>query len=173
MTKLLKRLWSRLRKLNGKIKKRRAKGWKTPTLSRRRRKVRKKIHDAPKGAPRTGCGGAGYPHWSGSDSILEEEVEPVAARFGIPVTSSKRESTLGNPSSDHYVGNTTASARDLGTTNGRALAHAIATALGITNYSTGNYNHYYIRRCGKTFRVQILWAVQGHYDHVHVGVRLA
>lgn len=173
MTKLLKRLYARLRKLNEKIRKRRKKGHKTPVLAKRRRKVRKKIHEAPKGAPRTGCGGSGPPHWSGADSILEEEVEPIAARFGIGVTSAKRTSTLGNPSSDHYVGNTTASARDLGTTNGRTAAHAIASGLGITGYSTGNYNHYYIRRCGKTFRVQILWAVQGHYDHIHVGIRLA
>jgi hypothetical protein len=71
------------------------------------------------------------------------------------------------------VGNTTAYAVDLGTFSGANLAHAIANALGISGYSTGNYNGYYITRCSKRFRVQILWAVSGHYNHVHVGVRLA
>lgn len=133
---------------------------------RARKRARQQNH-----APQTGCGQAGAPNWSGGASICEREVVPVAARFGAPITSRKRTSTLGNPSSDHYVGNTTAYAVDIGTFNGAPIAHAIAHALGISNYSVGNYNGYYIKRCDKLFRVQILWAVSGHFNHVHVGVR--
>ncbi len=113
----------------------------------------------------------GDPHWSGSRYVIEEKVIPVAYDLGVPVTSLKRYDTLGNPSSDHYVGNITAYAADLGTYSGEALANAIAKSLGIEGYSTGNYNSYYVTFGGMTFRVQILWAVSGHYDHVHVGVR--
>jgi hypothetical protein len=121
----------------------------------------------------TGCGNPGAPDWSGGASICEREVVPVSLKAGVPVTSRKRTSTLGNPSSDHYVGNTTAYAVDLGTFNGAGLAHDIARELGISGYSTGNYNGYYISRCSYRFRVQILWAVSGHYNHVHCGVRRA
>jgi hypothetical protein len=114
----------------------------------------------------------GSPHWGGSMSIIEQEVVPVMTARGVPITSRKRTSTLGNPSSDHYVGNTTAYAIDAGTTTGADKARAVASALGITNYNTGNYNHYLIRRSGRAFRIQILWAVSGHFDHVHVGCRL-
>jgi hypothetical protein len=110
--------------------------------------------------------------WGGSMSVIEREVVPVYSRFGVPVTSRKRTVTLGNPSSDHYVGNTTAYAADGGTFSGAACAHAVAQSLGISGYSTGNYNNYYITRSGKRFRIQILWAVPGHYNHIHTGCRL-
>jgi len=135
-----------------------------------------KKHDKPPSPPpagNTGCGSSGAPDWSGGASICEREVVPVAAANGIGVSSRKRTSTLGNPSSDHYVGNVTAYAVDLPTFSGAGTAHEIARALGISGYSTGNYTGYYISRCGKRFRVQILWAVSGHYDHVHCGIRLA
>jgi hypothetical protein len=148
--------------------------WRRRFARRRKINIWDNAHEPkPAPTPQTGCGGSGYPEWSGGRSICEYEVVPVATRYGVPVTSRKRTTTLGNPSSDHYVGNTTAYAVDLGTFSGANLAHAIANALGISGYSTGNYNGYYITRCSKRFRVQILWAVSGHYNHVHVGVRLA
>lgn len=122
--------------------------------------------------PKSGTGA-----WGGSKSIVVNECRPVAKRLGIPRTSSKRGirhwATILNPGSDHSVLALTAFADDYGTTNGQALAHALADALGISGYSTGNYNSYYIVRAGKTFRVQILWAVEAHFDHVHVGIRRA
>lgn len=121
--------------------------------------------------PQTGCGDPGSPHWAGAASIVEREIVPVFERRGVPITSRKRTSTLGNPSSDHYIGNTTAYAVDAGTYDGADDARAVAASLGFTNYTIGNYNHYFLKRCGRTFRVQILWAVSGHFNHVHVGVR--
>ena len=119
----------------------------------------------------------GAPHWGGGDDIIRAECDPVAAHYGAPVTSRKRSASdplsLSNPGSDHNEANTTASAADYGTFSGAPLAHAIANALGISGYSTGNYNAYYIKRAGHRYRVQILWAVEGHFDHCHVGIKLA
>lgn len=113
--------------------------------------------------------------WGGSRRIINEEVLPVAKRHSVPVTSRKRSASdplsISNPGSDHNKANTTADAADLGTYNGSELARAIARSLGITSYTTGNYNSYYIVRRGITYRVQILWAVKGHFDHVHVGIK--
>lgn len=115
--------------------------------------------------------------WGGSKSIVVNECRPVAKRRGVPRTSSKRGvkhwATLLNPGSDHSVLALTAFADDYGTTDGAGLAHDLAAALGIQGYTTGNYNSYFIWRAGKRFRVQILWAVSGHFDHVHVGIRRA
>jgi hypothetical protein len=122
--------------------------------------------------PKSGTGKLG-----GTSSIIDNEVIPVARKFGAPATSRKRPAdhplSIGNPGSDHNEANTTADAIDFGTYSGDELARAIAAKLGINGYTTGTYGNYYIERAGKTFRVQILWAVEGHYDHVHVGIRLA
>lgn len=120
---------------------------------------------------------AGSPHWGGSDDIIRGEVDRVAEQFGLSANSRKRSATdpltISNPSSDHSVLATLASAGDYGTYNGSGFAYAVARELGISGYSTGNYNGYTIYRAGVAFRVQILWAVSGHYDHVHVGIRRA
>lgn len=120
---------------------------------------------------------AGSPHWGGSDDIIRAETDPVAAQYGAPVSSRKRSAsdplTISNPGSDHSVLATLASAADYATFNGAPLAYAIARALGISGYSVGNYNGYTIYRAGVAFRVQILWAVEGHFNHVHVGIRRA
>ena len=150
LTELARSLAARVRKLTGRI--------------RRKREQRKKFDISP-----------GYPHYGGCRYIIENEVIPVAKKYGVPVTSRKRPAnhplSISNPGSDHNEANTYADAVDLGTYNGQALAHAIAKALGISGFSTGNYNHYFIQRRGHTFRVQILWAVSGHFDHVHVGIK--
>lgn len=118
---------------------------------------------------------SGRGSWGGSKSIIDQEVIPVAEKYGAPVTSLKRAAddplTLANPGSDHSALATTSYAADFGTWDGAPLAFAIAKSLGIGGYSTGNYSNYFINRAGRTFRVQILWAVSGHFDHVHVGIR--
>jgi len=130
-------------------------------------KLRKLIDDLK---PLSGTG-----DWEGTESIVDNEVAPVAKRFGIPETSRKRSASdpnsIANPDSDHNEANEDAYAIDFGTNSGRDLAYAIADELGIDGFQTGSYTSYYITRAGKKFRVQILWAVAGHYDHVHVGVR--
>jgi hypothetical protein len=142
-------------------------------LKGRKQKVKDRIEEIKKARAeaKTGTGA-----WGGSQSIVEQEVVPVYGHNGVPVTSRKRAAThplsISNPSSDHNMANTTAYAADGGTVSGAETAQDAAKALGISNYSTGNFNSYSITRAGKSFRVQILWAVEGHFDHVHTGVRL-
>lgn len=117
----------------------------------------------------------GAPHWGGSEDILDADCDPVARRKGVPLTSAKRSATdpltIANPGSDHSVLATGASAHDYGTFTGAGLAADLARSLGISGYYSGTYTGYYIERAGATFRVQILWAVEGHYNHVHAGIR--
>jgi hypothetical protein len=113
--------------------------------------------------------------WGGTQSIVDLEVIPVGRKYGLPVTSLKRAAnhplSRANPSSDHNAANTTAYAVDFGTHDGAPAGYAIAKALGIRGWSPGSYTGYHIQRGGHVFRVQILWAVAGHFDHLHVGVR--
>ena len=136
------------------------------------RKLRDLIRREIARRPKSGTG-----PWAGTKSIVDVEVVPVAKRYGVPTTSRKRAAnhplTIANPSSDHAATNTTAYAIDFGTYSGEDLAVAIAKALGISGYSVGNYDAHYIERAGSTFRVQILWAVEAHFDHVHVGIKAA
>lgn len=115
----------------------------------------------------------GEPYWAGCRRVIDKEVLPIARRYGVPVTSRKRSTALnGNNASDHNTWNKTADAVDLGTYNGASLARAIAKQLGNSGWQSGSYATWNIKRGGATFRVQILWAVQGHFDHVHVGLKL-
>ena len=137
------------------------------------RKLRKLIERAKARLRRQSGRGA----YAGSKSIIDLEVIPVATRFGAPVTSLKRAAdhplSLANPSSDHNEVNTTAYAADFGTIDGAPIGYAVAKALGIQGWAPGSYTGFYIERAGAMFRVQILWAVPGHFDHLHVGVRRA
>lgn len=136
------------------------------------RKLKRLLKKAINARPKSGTGA-----WAGTKSIAVNEVIPVAKRHGVPVTSRKRSAThplsIANPSSDHNAANEDAYAVDFGTYAGSDLAHAIARKLGISGYSDGSYDGHYITRAGATFRVQILWAVEGHFDHVHVGIKRA
>ena len=115
---------------------------------------------------------SGSPHWGGADDILEREVEPVARRHGLEPNSAKRTETYGNPSSDHYVGNTTASARDFPTANNYALRNEIMRALGVEAVIS-DYGSYYIYRDGYRFRVQPIAGTHGTGPHLHIGVARA
>ena len=119
----------------------------------------------------------GPPHWAGSREVAES-VRPkrLALRHGAWISSRKRPPehplSQANPSSDHNEANRDAYAIDFATFTGKKLAHAIAHALGIQNYTTGNFNSYTIKVRGGVFRVQILWEVAGHFNHVHLGIKL-
>ncbi len=134
------------------------------------KKLERLIKKAINARPKSGTG-----PWGGTRSIAVNEVIPVARRFGVPVTSRKRSAnhplSIANPSSDHNAANQNAYAVDFGTHSGSDLAHAIAKKLGISGYADGSYTGHYITRSGRQFRVQILWAVPGHFDHVHVGIK--
>ena len=112
--------------------------------------------------------------WMGAQAVCES-VAHLGPKHGAFISSRKRPwwhiLSRQNPGSDHNEANKNAYALDFGTFNGGALAHALARALGIRNYSTGNFNIYAVRIQGAVFHIQILWGVAGHFNHVHLGVR--
>jgi hypothetical protein len=131
------------------------------------KKLDKLIDKARKAQPESGTGA-----WGGSKSIVQNEVNTVAHRWGIAKTSAKRWATFGNPGSDHHMLNRTAFAKDYATTNNYAFGVAIGKSLGIDyRGAMDDYKNFYIKRAGKTFRVQIICGTHGTGPHTHVGIR--
>jgi murein DD-endopeptidase MepM/ murein hydrolase activator NlpD len=117
--------------------------------------------------------------WGGSEGVADA-AKAIAQQMGIPVTSQKRDLAAtqrvgSSTGSDHYTGNTNAFAVDLGVSGARGdqLARAIAQKYGIPESNIGTYNRHTINVDGQRYSVQLLWKVQGHYDHVHLGIRRA
>lgn len=115
--------------------------------------------------------------WGGSEGVADT-AKRIARRMGIPVTSQKRNyaqtiAVGSSTSSDHYTGNTTAFAVDFGVSGSRGttLARRICSAYKISTGLIGTFNGQIIRASGKSYRIQLLWQVAGHYDHVHIGIR--
>jgi peptidoglycan hydrolase-like protein with peptidoglycan-binding domain len=115
--------------------------------------------------------------WGGSQNVANA-AKRIAASMGIPVTSQKRNlaDTIrvgSSTASDHYTGNTTAFAVDFGVSGARGdqLARAIARKYGIPQGNIGTFNGHIIRVDGASYRLQLLWRVAGHFDHVHLGIR--
>jgi len=106
--------------------------------------------------------------WAGSWAVLKPAIK------GFEVSSEKRSPSdplsLDNPGSDHNEANEEAFAYDLPTTDGEPIAHTVAERLGIKGYHTGDYTSWVSPKY-PGYRFQILWAVEGHYDHVHVGAK--
>lgn len=81
--------------------------------------------------------------------------------------------TTGSGRSDHHVSRTDSWACDLAvagvsspTTATRTAAARIAAALGEAGWAGGTLTKHIAG-----YRIQVLWLVAGHFDHVHVGVR--
>jgi hypothetical protein len=117
------------------------------------------------------------PHaWGGSGTIIDLFVTPFMLKQpGIERISSRKRApthpeSVKNPSSDHNEANTLACAGDYPTTSGEAAARALAAAMGNPGWRPGSYDTFNVQVGGHRFRVQILWAVEGHWDHVHCGV---
>jgi peptidoglycan hydrolase-like protein with peptidoglycan-binding domain len=117
--------------------------------------------------------------WGGSEGVADA-AKAIAASMSIPVTSQKRnlEDTLrvgSNTGSDHYTGNTNAYATDFGVsgTRGDELARAIATKYGIPYSVIGSYDRTTMQVGDRRYSLQLLWKVNGHFNHVHFGIRRA
>lgn len=116
--------------------------------------------------------------WGGSEGVADA-AKAIAASMGIRVTSEKRnladtKRVGSSTASDHYTGNTRAYAADFGVsgTRGDELARAIATKYGIPLSVIGGYTRTTIQVGDRRYSLQLLWKVDGHFDHVHLGIRL-
>jgi murein DD-endopeptidase MepM/ murein hydrolase activator NlpD len=117
--------------------------------------------------------------WGGSEGVADA-AKAIARDLGVPVTSQKRNAEQtrrldSNFGSDHYTGNANAYAVDLGVSGakGDQLAKAIAKKYGIPESNIGTYNRHVITVDGQKYSLQLLWRVQGHFNHVHLGIRRA
>lgn len=54
---------------------------------------------------------------------------------------------------------------------GEGPARKLAQALGIKGWHPGSYDTYNVKIGGWPFRTQILWAVKGHFDDIHIGMQ--
>lgn len=140
-------------------------------------------HSHPEGATTSSTRASGDIHagggWGGSEGVADA-AKAIARDLGVPVTSQKRNAEQtrrldSNFRSDHYTGNTNAFAVDLGVSGQRGdqLARAIAQKYGIPQNNIGTYNRHTIEVDGKRYSLQLLWKVEGHFDHVHLGIRRA
>lgn len=121
-------------------------------------------------------GGAGG-NWGGSMDKALQFLQWAEQSGYKPNTSGQwlsqkrsRVRTASGGVSDHYVGNTSAYAVDLGVPNvkyGDTLLRQIMSYFGQPNYRGGSWLN--VNRGG--YRFQIGWRVPGHYDHIHVGVK--
>jgi hypothetical protein len=111
--------------------------------------------------------------WNGTLAIFEQIINPYLERFNLRPGSQKRDrqNTATGGTSDHWTGSRSSYAIDYPTFDGARAATALARGLGQPNWRPGTYNRFEIRVSGRRFSVQILWAVEGHFDHIHVGLR--
>lgn len=112
----------------------------------------------------------GEPAWGGTAAVFEQFINPFMKKYGLSGTFKRNYNTVSNGLSDHYTGSTLAYAGDYGTGDGAEAANALGRAMGRGSDSVGTYDRFPITVSGITFSAQILWAVEGHYDHVHVGL---
>jgi hypothetical protein len=114
----------------------------------------------------------GDPHWGGSRDFFDAKIYPLALKMGMqPDYDDKEEGHAVGGDHDPNVLN--AFAEDFPTFDGAAFANALAKSLGKASGSVGTYDFIYYKWQNITWRVQILWAVPDHYNHVHVGARPA
>lgn len=98
----------------------------------------------------------------------------VALRDNAPLYVSETVGrTTGGANSDHHVSRTDSWAVDVAvrgiqapTPQTHLAAKRISTALGVPNWEGGD-----LTKTLGNYRIQVLWLVAGHYNHVHVGVR--
>lgn len=114
--------------------------------------------------------------WGGSQAVAERALRAAAA-LSIPITSRKRDDTAtllagSTKGSDHHVGNLIAYAIDFGVSGARGdeLFEAIKREFNIPTQA-GTYTRYTILQDGVPYSIQLLWKVEGHFNHVHLGVR--
>lgn len=103
--------------------------------------------------------------WAGSRKAVMDVVK------GLPWGSGKRTpaenaAVGGATESDHLTTKKNAFAADLGP--GTDVAETIAKRLKLSGWAPGTYERFTSPKYpGYTF--QLLWEVEGHYDHVHIG----
>lgn len=132
-------------------------------------------------------GGGALPKYAGASSVSGGEggdwggAKPIADRLAALVcppavvssTKRSRVKTASGNVSDHYIGNSTAYANDIACSLslGDQIVGKLAAAVGVPDYKGGYWLNRDITEGGRRYRVQIGWRTEGHYDHIHCGVK--
>jgi hypothetical protein len=112
----------------------------------------------------------GPPHWGGARDFFDAIIYPIALDMGMSPDYDDKE-TGHAVGGDHDPNVRNAFAEDFPTFSGANFANAVARKLGKASGSVGTYAFIYYKWNNITWRVQILWAVEGHFNHVHIGAR--
>jgi hypothetical protein len=112
--------------------------------------------------------------WAGSRYFTNLAIEHIDGIRDRPaINSRKRLTTLGNPASDHFVGNVTADAVDFNLVNDQRAATRLAKRFGWRGAgefpSFGTFTATNPR--GRKYRIQIIWTTHGTGPHLHFGVK--
>lgn len=110
--------------------------------------------------------------WGGTQIIFEKFINPFMEKEGLKKHSHKRAYDTVEPGmSDHYIGAKKSYAGDYPTYNGGPIALKFAERIGWKSYRNGTFDRVIIQVGNRKFTLQLLWAVKGHFDHIHVGLR--
>jgi hypothetical protein len=112
--------------------------------------------------------------WAGSERILD-----IGNGGDFEISSEKRTpdenaSVGGSSTSDHLTTNQTSYAHDLPTTDveyGNQIIQKYYNRLKLNEPIQFSGTHNYTSRRFPGYSFQIIWQDDGHYDHVHIGVR--
>lgn len=111
--------------------------------------------------------------WAGSRYFTNRAIEHIDAIRDRPaVTSRKRLTAFGNPSSDHWIANRTADAVDFALNSDQRAATRLAKAVGWTGRGEfTSFGSFTVGHGGRSYRIQIIWTTHGTGPHLHLGVR--
>jgi hypothetical protein len=117
-------------------------------------------------------GGSGG-NWAGAKEVAEEFAALVSPPCRVSSTKRSRVTTAAGNVSDHYEGNSTAYALDCACSlaTGDSVIGKLGAALGVENFRGGRTLNVNVTRNGRRYRVQVLWRVPDHYDHIHIGAK--
>jgi hypothetical protein len=133
------------------------------------------VEDRTQGGRKLSTLGGVSGQWAGTESIFDRLVTPFMAQQDPPLRpgSEKRDKqgTTTGGISEHWVGATRSYAIDYPTSNGLAVARALAAEFGWADWQPNIYGFHNFTVGDRRFRLQILWgALIDHSDHVHVGI---
>jgi soluble lytic murein transglycosylase-like protein len=108
--------------------------------------------------------------WAGSRKAVAIGTRGIAKARGGKRTPEENAAVGGSTTSDHLTTNKSTYAQDISASGaeGTKVFKQVAKNLGIKNAQPGTYN-WYTSPKAPGYRFQILWEVEGHFDHVHVG----
>ena len=118
--------------------------------------------------------GAGAPDWGGAAYIFKQFLNDFMTEGGCSIGGTKE--TGHQTGGDHDPNSATSYAYDFGcpdTEQFTRLAHDVCVALGGDGSTIGSFGTFNSQCDGHTYRWQVLWHVPDHYDHIHIGGRLA